>query len=110
MTAINTRNSFSSLVKVFENSEVRIFDSTFERNFGLSKGSVISGDYQRAKIEIFNSTFRENAGAEGGVFYSEDHSFLSCNNCTIEKNFAVVGGVFLAHKNGFFRFEDSSIT
>ena len=57
LTSSNTKNSFSSLFKVLENSELKIFGSTFTRNFGLSKGSIVCGDYKSTKTEIFSSTF-----------------------------------------------------
>ena len=45
LTATNTHNSFSSLIKVFENSELQIYDSEFSNNFGKAQGSVLCGDY-----------------------------------------------------------------
>ena len=46
MTVHNTQNSFSSLFKVFENSELSIDNSEFKRNFGKARGSVICGEYK----------------------------------------------------------------
>ena len=74
MTATNTKNSFNSLIKVFENSELKIYDSVFERNFGKAKGSVVCGDYTGTKTEIFNSKFDRNAASEGGIFCAKDNS------------------------------------
>ena len=109
LTATNTKNSFSSFIKVFENSELKIYDSHFESNFGLSKGSVVCGDYRRTKTEIFDSVFKNNAALEGGIFCVNDDSQVSCTNCEISKNFAVNGGIFVAETNGFIELKNSSI-
>ena len=104
-----TKNIFNTLLRVFENTELEIYDSTFEKNFGLSKGSVLCGDYKSTTSRIFNTSFIENAAAEGGVFCAKDGSKIECNECSIISNFGVNGGVFVANTNGYFKFNNSTL-
>ena len=39
------KSEFSSLVKVYENSILEIFNSSFEMNFSKDHGGAICGDY-----------------------------------------------------------------
>ena len=102
-------NSYGSFIRVFENSELLIFDSNFENIFGRAKGSVVCGDYQNTNTEIFNTKFNFNAAYEGGIFCSKDNSKISCENCEIKNNFAVIGGVFATDTNGQMEFKNCTI-
>ena len=100
LTVSNTKNSFNSFIQVFENSHLKISDSHFSNNFGLAKGSVLCGDYTNTVTEIFDSVFENNSAVEGGVFCAKDRSFISCSNCSIKNNFAVLAGMFMIDTNG----------
>ena len=109
LTALNTKNSFNSLIKVFENSELEIHDSTFKKNFGLAQGSVVCGDYRGTKTNIYNSIFEMNSAAEGGIFCAKDASSISCTDCEISNNFAVSGGIFVVNTDGLVELKASHI-
>lgn len=46
--------------KVTTNSKLYVYNSLFEENFSLSRGSVFLADYEESYIYVANSNFTRN--------------------------------------------------
>ena len=118
-TAKNNSDADSSLLVVKENSRLRSLRCTFEENFSFANGGVLSASQQNSQVTFTNSTFKNNYAMKGGeslftnrlgVFNLNDQSFVECDDCLIDSNFAMLGAVASTDNNAILILKRSTIT
>lgn len=95
-----------SLIVVYENSLIKIFDSEFEENFSYGTGGVVWADYQQTLVEISNTSFIRNGAFYGGAISALSESLITCNFCIFSENFGFYGGVIYSY-NGYVSIQNS---
>jgi hypothetical protein len=103
-------SQFRSLIMTRQGSDLEIYDSHFQYNYGYEKGGVISAGYQKTVTKIYNTIFENNTSVEGGVFNIESQSVIECTNCTFLNNFAIKGGAIFLQENGYIELQNSTFT
>ena len=118
VTGKNNSDSDSSLLVVKENSRLRSLRCTFEENFSFANGGVLSASQQNSQVTFTNSTFKNNYAMKGGeslftnrlgVFNLNDQSFVECDDCLIDSNFAMLGAVASTDNNAILILKRSTI-
>lgn len=66
----NNSPTISALITVKVNSKLYIYNSIFENNYSLSRGSVLFADFKNVYIYVNNTLFKSNYAYLGGIFYS----------------------------------------
>lgn len=100
----------SGFFNVFENSILKVDDSSFTNTHSAGSGSVILANYKENTVTIFNSTFTNNYAILGGAFYSQFSSSITCTLCTFTNNIAIRGGLSFLNSNGNIILNDCTIT
>jgi predicted outer membrane repeat protein len=100
----------SGFFNVYENSILKIDDSSFTNTHSAGSGSVVLANYKENTVIINNSTFTNNYAILGGAFYSQFSSSITCNFCTFTNNIAIRGGLSFLNSNGNIILNNCTIT
>ena len=106
----------SALVRSFQNTEARIVNSTFLKNYSFGTGTVLQSEYSNNVVRdsTVSYNYAVNAGNmrfinRVGVFLVTLQSIVDVHNCSFLENFGLTNGVFDVINGGTLNFYDSRL-
>lgn len=109
LTVTNSKAMAKSIIELSgENTDFDITGATFDNNW-IKGEAPITTSREKAVARYTNMVIKRTYANRASTLKALTDSNIICDNCTLEENFSLSAGVFLAEGNGYVTMIDSTI-